>query len=202
MREKLKNSQFQCNKNDDYLISFHIELQVFDSQGICVIEFEQPMEISEKIEPDYVWLYFWIETNDFKGGDYTVHITITDTVSRKRGTTKGTFFILEGHNNAEDYILEELGGEIAQCKREKNFHMCHLLWWDNYKKIGEIWIYYYFEGTHEDYPFKIGIAKRKIVGGANNEVVIYIGGNEEFLAKVCALYNEKFGFTCVEFKIP
>jgi hypothetical protein len=70
-----------------------MKLEVFDSQGICIAEITEPVEIYEKVEPPYVWLNFWIDTHRLKEGEYTVRITVIDTVSGKDATIEGSFII-------------------------------------------------------------------------------------------------------------
>lgn len=103
-------------------------------------------------------------------------------------------------NYAKDYILDELGGEVVECTIEEDFHMCHLIYREDNRRIGEIWIYYYPGGIepYEEYGFT-GTADKMIV---SDKVVIFIGGTGDFLREACDLYHEKFGFNCVPFERP
>jgi uncharacterized protein (DUF983 family) len=89
-------SKFECNKrNNEYVTSLYVTLEVFDTQGLCIEESVHPVEVSEEMKPSYVWLHFWIETDGFEEGKYTVRITVIDELSEKSGTTGGSFFIIE-----------------------------------------------------------------------------------------------------------
>jgi hypothetical protein len=103
-------------------------------------------------------------------------------------------------NYAKDYILDELDGETVECTIEDEYHMCHLIYREDNRRIGEIWIYYYPGGIepYKEYGFT-GTADKMII---SDKVVIFIGGNGDFLSEACDLYNEKFGFNCVPFERP
>ncbi len=90
----LECSGFQCKgENNGYVASFKAKLQIFDEQGTCVAEMTEPMEISEKTKLPYVFFNFWIDTHRAEEGEYTVRITVIDTVSGKSGTIEGSFFV-------------------------------------------------------------------------------------------------------------
>ncbi len=90
----LECSGFECEeKNNEFMVSLKVKLEVFDSQGTCIAEMIEPVETSEKVEPPYVWLNFWIDTHRLKEGEYTVQITVIDTVSGKDATIEGSFII-------------------------------------------------------------------------------------------------------------
>ena len=90
---------FECynfqssKKNNDYVVSFSVKVEIFDSRGFLIGEVKYPAEGSEKVKPSYVWFYFWIDTEGSEEGEYTIRITVTDKLSGKSGTTEGSFFI-------------------------------------------------------------------------------------------------------------
>ena len=90
----LECSEFECKeKNNEFVTSFKVKLEVFDSQGICIAEITEPLEFSEKVKPPYATFNFWIDTHRLKEGEYTVRITVIDTVSGKDATIEGSFII-------------------------------------------------------------------------------------------------------------
>jgi hypothetical protein len=103
-------------------------------------------------------------------------------------------------NYARDYMLEELGGDVVECTISEEVHMCHIIYKEDSRRIGEIWIYYYPAGIvpYKGYDFK-GSADKMII---SDKVVIFIGGTGDFLRRACDLYNEKFKFNCVPFERP
>jgi hypothetical protein len=104
-------------------------------------------------------------------------------------------------NHAKDYILSELGGEILDCSiDEDGVHTCYLIYKEDERKVGEIWIYYYPGGIE---PYKA----YTIQGGADqmirsDDVTILLKGSQQFREEACSLYNEKFGFRCTAFERP
>ncbi|KYK36262.1 MAG: hypothetical protein HXS46_05645 [Theionarchaea archaeon] len=103
-------------------------------------------------------------------------------------------------NHAKDYILDELDGEIIECIIEEEYHMCHLVYREDGRKVGEIWIYYHPGGVqpYKEYTFT-GDATQAIT---SEKVIIFLGGNADFRRQACDLYNEKFGFHCTPFERP
>ena len=103
-------------------------------------------------------------------------------------------------NHAKDYILDELDGEILECTIEEDVHMCHLIYREDGRKIGEIWIYYYPGGVepYKPYIFK-GEADQLI---SSDYVMIFLAGNMEIRGRACDLYNEKYGWRCTPFQRP
>jgi hypothetical protein len=103
-------------------------------------------------------------------------------------------------NYAKDYILSELGGEIANCTIEEDVHICHVVYYEENRKVADIWIYYYPEGIepYKEYTF-VGGADQMI---SSDNVVILLKGDLTIRREACALYNEKYGFNCKAFKEP
>ncbi len=103
-------------------------------------------------------------------------------------------------NDARNYILKELDGDIVECTIEEGIHMCHIIYREDSRKIGEIWIYYFPGGVepYKEYGFT-GTADKTIV---SDDVIIFIGGTGDFLREACDLYNEKYGFNCIPFERP
>ena len=103
-------------------------------------------------------------------------------------------------NYAKDYILNELEGEIVECTIDEEVHFCHLIYRDDSRRIGEIWIYYYPGGIekYKAYTFS-GDATKAIT---SDNVMIFIGGTGDFMSDACDLYNQKFGFNCTPIERP
>lgn len=93
-------------------------------------------------------------------------------------------------NQAKNYILDELDGEIVECSIEDGIHICHL----SYGQKGQIWIYY-FPGGREPYKnFTLKADADQMI--STKEVIILLEGTLDFRREACGLYNEKFGFNC------
>jgi hypothetical protein len=96
-------------------------------------------------------------------------------------------------NQAKDYILDELEGNIVECSIEDGIHKCHLVYDQNGQK-GQIWIYYFPGGIEPYKNFTLeGDADQMI---STKEVIILLEGNLDFRREACSLYNEKYGFNC------
>ncbi len=77
-----------------YVVSFDATLELFDEQGSFVGGTTERMEESSSEIPVYWWFKFWIESSDLGEGEYTVRITLIDTVSGESAATEGTFYIV------------------------------------------------------------------------------------------------------------
>lgn len=104
---------------------------------------------------------------------------------------------LPAKNHAKDYMLSELGGDTVECTIEEDYHMCHIIYREQNRKTGEIWIYYYPAGIerYKEYGFK-GTADKTIF---SDKVAIFLKGDGDFLGRACDLYHEKYGFNCTPF---
>lgn len=103
-------------------------------------------------------------------------------------------------NCAEGYILGELDGDLIESYIDEEAHFCHLIYNEDGRKVGEIWIYCYPSGIE---PYKLYTIK----GGADqmirsDNVTVLLKGSQQFRERACALYSEEYGFRCTAFKEP
>lgn len=82
-------------KDNKFVGSFDVELELFDDQGTSLGEFSQLLEEPSDEEPDYVWFKFWVDSSTLVAGMYTVRITVTDRLSGETASVEGTFKIVE-----------------------------------------------------------------------------------------------------------
>lgn len=103
-------------------------------------------------------------------------------------------------NYAKDYILGELDGEVLECTIEEDYHMCHIIYREDGRKIGEIWIYYYPGGVQPYKPYIFEGDADQVI--SSEYVMIFLAGNMDLRRQACDLYNEKYGFVCTPFQRP
>lgn len=97
-------------------------------------------------------------------------------------------------NCAKRYILDELGGEIVECTTEGEAQVCHLVYKEDNRVIGEIWIYCFPGGIEKYKGYTLKAEGEQMID--YDQGLIILKGTLDFRRKACSLYEEKFGFHC------
>jgi hypothetical protein len=80
--------------NGEFNARFNTTLEIFDNTGTCVHRGSEPMKIPTTAHPVYIWLKFWVETDAFPAGTYTLSITVEDILTGDHSPSRGEFYIV------------------------------------------------------------------------------------------------------------